>query len=425
MQSNLSSGVCTAISKELVDSFLGGWVHLDEWGPGAFEAFARKFAGGVEAEFAAAAEVRRGVVEDVGWAFGEDGIALGIGIGAEAEEDVAGVMNIDIVVHHDHVFGEHHLAHPPEAVHDFVGLHGVGFADADDNEVVKDAFGREGDIDNFGEVHPNDGEEEEQAGAADVEVFHGRYANDGGGVDGIATMGDGGNVENGVEVRQGVIAGVITKGSFHAKGFGGVDIAFNHEIGIGRDFEVVGFAFDEFDGFFAQVTGQEVFIHAVGQWRGGAEWEDGVATEENGDGHSLAAFVVAAAMARADFLELPVHAGALAVVDLHAIHADVAFAGIGVLSDNAGKCDESAAIMGPAELNGEVEQGRRNGTRFISLEDVGRVRPALARRGGFKAMNDFLARAVRNAFGFGVAQFERSREQAQRFAHRGGRFGFD
>ena len=31
------------------------------------------------------------------------------------------IMHVHVVVHHDDVFGEHHLAHAPEAVHDFVG----------------------------------------------------------------------------------------------------------------------------------------------------------------------------------------------------------------------------------------------------------------------------------------------------------------
>ena len=45
-----------------------------------------------------------------------------------------------LVVHHDDVFGEHHLAHAPEAVHDFIGLHRVGLADAHEDKVLQDQF---------------------------------------------------------------------------------------------------------------------------------------------------------------------------------------------------------------------------------------------------------------------------------------------
>ena len=72
------------------------------------------------------------------------------------------------------------------------------------------------------------------------------------------------------------------------------------------------------------------------------------------------------------FLALPVHAGGVVVVDLHAIHADVALAGFGVAGDHAGQGDEAAGVFWPA-----LEDGK-----FIEREVV--------------AANDFLARAGGN-----------------------------
>ncbi len=54
-----------------------------------------------------------------------------------------------------------------------------------------------------------------------------------------------------------------------------------------------------------------------------------------------------------NFLPLPVHAGRLAVVDLHAIHADVALACARVARVDAGQRDEAAAVMRPALENGK------------------------------------------------------------------------
>ena len=68
-----------------------GFIHLDQRRPGAFEAFARNFLRRVNAEFAAAGDFAGGVVKHVGRAFGEDAVPLRIGVGAEAEEDFAGV----------------------------------------------------------------------------------------------------------------------------------------------------------------------------------------------------------------------------------------------------------------------------------------------------------------------------------------------
>ncbi len=75
---------------------------------------------------------------------------------------------------------------------DFVGLHRVGLADAHKDEVVEDAFGPQREVHDLGEVQPltpspSPIRGERVAGrpnegrAADVEVFHRRDADDGGG----------------------------------------------------------------------------------------------------------------------------------------------------------------------------------------------------------------------------------------------------
>src|SRR5205823_5885080 len=101
---------------------------------------------------------------------------------------------------------------------------------------------------------------------------------------------------------------------------------------------------------------EEKFVEAIGERRCGGEGEHRIAAEENAHGHARASFVVAPTVARADFLELPVHSGGAVVVNLNAIHADVAFAGVGVFGDDAGEGDEASAVERPAFENGEVEE---------------------------------------------------------------------
>ena len=169
-------------------------------------------------------------------------------------------------------------------------------------------------------------------------------------------MRDGGDVKDRIRLGQRVIAGVVAERAFVAQRFLRVHVTFDDKIGIGGDFEVVGLAFDEFDGFFAEITGQQKFVEAVRQRRGGGKGEHRVAADENAHRHARAGFVIAAAVARADLLELPVHAGGAVVVNLDAIHAHVAFAGVGVLGDDARQRDETAAIERPAFLNGKIER---------------------------------------------------------------------
>ena len=78
-------------------------------------------------------------------------VALRVGVGAEPEQDFAGVVHIHIGIHDHDIFGEHHLAHAPQAVHDFEGLHRVGLLDADKDQVVKNAFRGQRDIHDFRE----------------------------------------------------------------------------------------------------------------------------------------------------------------------------------------------------------------------------------------------------------------------------------
>jgi hypothetical protein len=59
---------------------------------------------------------------------------------------------------------------------------------------------------------------------------------------------------------------------------------------------------------------------------------------------------------RCNLLTLPVHAGGLPVIDLHAVHAHISFAMARVAGDHQRQCDEAAAVHGPALQHGKVEQ---------------------------------------------------------------------
>ena len=187
-------------------------------------------------------------------------------------------------------------------------------------------------------------------------------------------MRDGGDVKDGIRLGQRVIAGVVAERPFVAQRLVRVNVTFDDEVGVGGNFQVVGLALHQFDGFFAEITGEEKFIQAVRQRRGGGEGEHRVAAEENRHGHARAGFVIAPSVPRADFLQLPVHAGGAVVVNLDAIHADVAFAGVGVARDDAGQRDEASAVERPALVNGEVQQSR-TGRRACPLSSGTRLGP--------------------------------------------------
>ena len=100
------------------------------------------------------------VVKHIRRPSGEDGVTLRIGVGTKPEEDFAGVVNVHVRVHDNDVLGEHHLAHTPKAVHDFVSLHGKALFYAHENQIVKHPFRWQRQVHNFRKVHLNDGQKE-------------------------------------------------------------------------------------------------------------------------------------------------------------------------------------------------------------------------------------------------------------------------
>ena len=69
-------------------------IHLDERRPGAFETFAGNFLRRVKTHFAAAGDFAGRVVKHVGRAFGEEAVALRIGVGREMEQHFARVVDV-------------------------------------------------------------------------------------------------------------------------------------------------------------------------------------------------------------------------------------------------------------------------------------------------------------------------------------------
>ena len=106
-----------------------------------------------------------------------------------------------------------------------------------------------------------------------------------------------------------------------------------HDLGVGGYLHVHRLALHDLDALVAQEAGEEQFVHARRQRRAGGIDAGGVRADGHGDLHALLLAALALGVAevrRAALVNLPVHADGLVVVDLHAIHADVALAGLRV-----------------------------------------------------------------------------------------------
>ncbi len=110
------------------------------------------------------------------------------------------------------------------------------------------------------------------------------------------------------------------------------------------------------------------------------------------------------ACSAATLLALPVHAGGLAVVYLHAVHAEVALAGFGVARGDAGEGDEAAAVLRPG-----LEDGKFQEVDIVAVAD------------------DFLAGSLARVDDFGkeAADFGEHGEQLELVHHAGGGDGVE
>ena len=154
-------------------------------------------------------------------------------------------------------------------------------------------------------------------------------------------------MEDGVVVHRRVESGVVAERSLGTH-LAGLHIPLDHEVALGRDFQRLGDALDEVDRFLAGKSGEEDLVDAVGKRGRGGQGEGGITTETDGDGHLLAALVVALSVAGSDLMNLPVHPGGLSVVDLDAVHADIPLTGVRVLGVDGRQGDEASSILRPA-----------------------------------------------------------------------------
>ena len=97
-------------------------------------------------------------------------------------------------------------------------------------------------------------------------------------------MRDAGDVENGIEIFERVEAGVIAEGAFGAE-FVEVDVAFEDDFGVGGDFQVDGFAFDQFDRLLAEEAGDEVLLDVGRRGNDGGEGESGIGADGDRNFH--------------------------------------------------------------------------------------------------------------------------------------------
>src|SRR5258708_16797240 len=194
------------------------------------------------------------MVKRVDGAQRELNVTLGVDMIENFQRYIGNVLHIHVFVDHDDALGEHSLTERPDGAHHFSSLSRIRFADRDNHQVVEDAFDGKIDVDQFGNGEPHERKKNAFDRFAHIGVFHGRLANDGGGIDRIFAMRDAGQVEYGVKIFEGIETGVIAEGTFGTE-FVDIDVAFEDDFAAGGDFKGYRLTLHEFNGGGAEESG--------------------------------------------------------------------------------------------------------------------------------------------------------------------------
>jgi hypothetical protein len=177
-------------------------------------------------------------------------VAFGIDIVENFEHHFTNILHVYVFIHYNDAFGEHGLAQRPDAAHDFACVSGVGLADGDDHQVVKDAFHRQVHVHDFGQREAHERQEDALHGLAHPGVFHGRLADDGGGINRVLAVGDARNVKDRVLIFQRIESGVVAERAFSMQ-FVELDVTFKNDLRRRRNFQIDGLTLDQFDRLLA------------------------------------------------------------------------------------------------------------------------------------------------------------------------------
>ena len=140
---------------------------------------------------------------------------------------------------------------------------------------------------------------------------------------------------------------------------GGIDIAFDHEIAVGRHLDPAGQTAHQLHGTPAQESRQQVFVHVVGHRRRRGIRIDGIAAQRDGHGHPPPLPPVAVVVACAGLVHVPVHTGRAVVENLHPVHPHVAHPRIGVERMHHRQRNEAPAVLRPAFEHRQQRQSCR------------------------------------------------------------------
>src|SRR4030095_3244054 len=188
-------------------------------------------------------------------------------------------------------------------------------------------------------------------------VLRGRLADDAGLEDRAFAMRDRVEMENRERGRVRVVSEVVAEWSLRAALPGPSD-ALEQDPRVGGDPHRERARAREPRRRSAQEAGEGELVDAFGQRRDAREQRRGIGAHGAGDVEVASELLGAVVVDPAALADLPVHAGRLRVVDVHAVDAEVARVRLRVLGEHETERDEAPAVAGPQLEDRQRPEGR-------------------------------------------------------------------
>src|SRR5262249_50569340 len=157
-------------------------------------------------------------------------------------------------------------------------------AHRNNHQVVKHAFNRQVDVNQFGNGQLHQRQKNALHRFAHVSILLWGLAYDRGRVNWIIAMRHTRDVKNRIEVFQGIETGMIAKGPFGPE-FIEIDVALQHDLRRGWNFQIDGFTLDQFNWPLAQKSGDQIFLNVRRRRNDGGESDGGIGADGNGNIH--------------------------------------------------------------------------------------------------------------------------------------------
>ena len=162
-------------------------------------------------------------------------------------------------------------------------------------------------------------------------------------------------MEHGVHVGEGIVARVVAERPFEPP-LAWVHVAFEDKFGVGGNLQVHGFALCEPDPRLPQKSREQELVRSPRKRGGGGVYRRRIGAYRHRDLHAPAEFFVFPEKVRTVLVDVPVHSRRVFVVDLQAVHPEVAHFAVRGLREDERQRDEPPSVFRPAFEHGDFRQ---------------------------------------------------------------------